>query len=339
MGSPRISILVPIYGEEPYFAETVESIERQTFTDYEIIAVLEKPSSSVVKELDRITKPVKRVHYKGSQGIAGALNRGIDSCSGDFIVRQDADDVLLPKRLEKQLSFMTSNPSVGVLGTSYELINESGERITKRYFPTTHLALRWRLLLSSPIPHPTAMIRHSVLKSSGIRYRPEFNSAEDFDLWTRLAEETKLRNLATPLLRYRVGSQQASTQNRETQVMKGDEIAVREVGRVLSDLCFSPSEVKRIRKLLYTNSVDHDEVNDTVDRSIHLFRAFASEFSSQGDLTEARNGFLARLLLVLRNSGSRMLELRTISDIVSLAMESPLSLSRYLYTARIKDLA
>jgi hypothetical protein len=121
--------------------------------------------------------------------------------------------------------------------------------------------------------------------------------------------------------------------------MKGDEIAVREVGRVLSDLYFSPNEVKQIRQLLYAHSFDHDEGNDTVDRSIHLFRAFASEFGGQGDLTEARNDFLVRLLLVLRNFGPRILELRTISDIVSLSMESPLSLSRHLYKARIKDLA
>jgi hypothetical protein len=114
----------------------------------------------------------------------------------------DADDVAIQGRLAAQFCYLEQHPEVGVLGTQAWSIDESGKRGRWYRVPTGTTNVRKALETSSPLIHPTVMMRRELVLSVG-GYRPMFDTAEDYDLWLRLSRLTELDNLDAFFLLYR----------------------------------------------------------------------------------------------------------------------------------------
>jgi len=284
MEPPCVSVLLPIYGDEPFLLGALA----QTYSDFEVVAVTESLSDDTARTLEASPLPIKRVEYHGDGGLAGALNAGIERCRGDYVARMDADDVAREDRLVTQVEFLDRRPDVGVLGGGYERIDELGRSYGPIYPPGTHLAIRWQLLLTSCIPHPSAMIRKSVLEETGIRYRPTFDAAEDFDLWTRLAGHTRLRNLRTVLLKYRIRGNKKSERDADRQRELVEWIAVREVDKKLSSVRFSEDEIFDMRRLLYDGAASSVDRPRAAKNYLKLLDAFERDVADGRRVKGAR---------------------------------------------------
>jgi hypothetical protein len=132
------------------------------------------------------------------------------------------------------------------------------------------------------------MIRRSILEKTGIRYRPKFNAAEDYDLWVRLAEETTMRNLSEPLLKYRITGNRKSKRDSESQQRLGGRIAVRTVNKWIDKIEFSNQQIKDMRRFLYGGASESIEKRDVVMNVLDLYRAFEDE-SEVENPAESRN--------------------------------------------------
>ncbi|MCK4688982.1 MAG: hypothetical protein KAT41_01670, partial [Candidatus Marinimicrobia bacterium] len=108
--------------------------------------------------------------------------------------RIDVDDISLPERIQKQVQVLTGNPKIGLVGTSYIEILETGKKISETILSADNLKLKEGLLLQNKFCHGAVMFRCKCLEKVGL-YREEFERAQDYDLWLRIAEHFDITNI------------------------------------------------------------------------------------------------------------------------------------------------
>jgi glycosyltransferase involved in cell wall biosynthesis len=201
--APKVTVLMPVFNAGPYLREAVDSILGQSFRDFELIAINDGSTDNSADILRSYQNPRLRfVENERNLGIIATLNRGLGMATGEYVARMDSDDVSLPERLAKQVAFMDAHPEVGVCGAWIRFIGDASP-VTARY-PEKHESIRCQLLFSNALAHPTVIMRRALLERYSLRYRDEYRSAEDYDLWRRCAGLFQLHNLPEVLLHYRV---------------------------------------------------------------------------------------------------------------------------------------
>jgi glycosyltransferase involved in cell wall biosynthesis len=211
---PSVSVVMAVCDAAEYVEGALASLLGQTFQDFECIIVDDGSTDGSEAILARYAKLDARirVYRQDHGGVIAALNKACRFASGEYLARMDADDVSLPRRLEKQVRFLDTHPTVGVCGTEAMCIDEKGYRVRRsslRSIPSS--CLRWRLLFQNPFVHPSIMLRRSILLGQA-PFRAAAVHAEDYDLWARLACRTGFAVLPETLLFYRVHRRGVSVQ-------------------------------------------------------------------------------------------------------------------------------
>lgn len=223
--APTVSVLLPIYNtKEEHLREAIESILNQTFTDFELLILNDSPEN---KQLDAIvasyTDP--RIRYQRNEtniGISATRNKLIDMAQGEFLAVMDHDDICDPTRFEKQVAYMRRHPKVGVLGSQAESLPAGKIAPTPEYDIEIKLSLMWGCV----IIHPSALIRHSVLKRTAVRYEAHYSPAEDHAMWCRLIPHTRFHNLQEKLLTYRLHKNNTSQKQHQRMRIAADAVRV-----------------------------------------------------------------------------------------------------------------
>ncbi len=201
----KVSILICADKFDKYFKQAIYSCLNQTFTDFEIILVVNGVSKENQYKFIAFSNKYEciKLYFTDIHCLTYALNFGLDKCSGIYIARMDADDIAYSERLEKQVLFMDKNPDIAICGTFYELIDENNKKIKEVKLPVSDADIRRALYWSNPLSHPSAIIRSNILKKfcgyiGGIY-------AQDYDLWLRLSLDTTIKfyNINEILLGYR----------------------------------------------------------------------------------------------------------------------------------------
>lgn len=205
----KVSVVVPVYNKAPYLEECFASIFSQSFAEMEVIAVDDQSTDNSLAMLRAMTDPRLRIIALGSNlGPSGCAQRGFDAATGEYIVRMDADDVMFPGRVAKQVAFMNAHPLIGASGSHMELYHEPG---VLRMATLTDTDCRAASLFHIPIYQPTSIYRRSVLEQHGLRFEDAWpRYGEDWFYQLRLMKVTSVANVDEPLVRYRVGQQNIS---------------------------------------------------------------------------------------------------------------------------------
>lgn len=175
----------------------LESLANQSFEDFEVVAVDDGSSDGSAEILKSwcTRDPRLRVLTRSHSGLVETLNAGLSDCRGELVARMDADDKAHPKRLQLLSQAFEETPGLDVVASLVthfpdETLRE-GLRIYERWLNSlvTHDQILRERFIESPIPHPAAMVRRSVLaEADGYR---EIGFPEDYDLWLRLAAAGK----------------------------------------------------------------------------------------------------------------------------------------------------
>ncbi len=213
LSRPLVSIVMSVKNGMPFLPETVESIFAQTESSWELIAVdnvSEDGSTEYLEEMAEKDSRIKLFKNEQDLGMSGGLNKGLEEASADWVARMDADDVMMPNRLERQMAFVSENKDVKVSACRGRYINEAGNEFGKTAGNLfSRKKFQWYLDNNEAIGllHPGVMMhRETVLNSGG--YRKAFWPAEDIDLWNRLAEAGHLILIQDEvLLKYRLHTQ------------------------------------------------------------------------------------------------------------------------------------
>ena len=201
--TPLVSVLLPVYNCENYILESINSILKQTYTNFELVIVNDGSTDNTGKIIKSFSDPrIVYVNNGDNKGLIYSLNYGISVCHGIYIVRMDADDISLTNRIEKQVRFMESNNNFIISGCYADFFGE-GVKGYIRKLPTNTKSIRSYNLFSSAFIHPSVIIRANVLKNE-FRYQEDYIGAEDFALWGDIIDKYDSSNINEVLLKYRV---------------------------------------------------------------------------------------------------------------------------------------
>ncbi|MHA2039282.1 MAG: glycosyltransferase, partial [Promethearchaeota archaeon] len=192
MADPKITVLMPVYNNEKFLRESVDSILNQTFKDFEFIIINDGSTDRTKKILNAYKDfRIRVIDNDKNIGITRSLNKGLGLAKGEYIARMDGDDISLPERLERQVKFLENNPKVVLLGNWVEIIDGDGNLRSITRYPTNHCFITWIFLFKTCLAHPTVMYRKKeVLKING--YNSMLSYTQDYDLWVRLSKIGKI---------------------------------------------------------------------------------------------------------------------------------------------------
>lgn len=205
---PLISVILPFYNEpETIAVEAIDSILQQTYTNTEIILLLDNPENEVLKRL--IFKyaahdtRVKVYINEKNVGLPKTLNIGIDLATGEYIARMDGDDISVAERLNKQLRYLLLNPNIDLIGSNTYVINEEGNLVGEYHKLKSDYSQKMMLrYVGINMIHPTWFGRANLFKKC--RYR-NFSHCEDYDFMLRAyALGYKFNNIQENLLFCRI---------------------------------------------------------------------------------------------------------------------------------------
>lgn len=200
-----ITIGVPFYNADKFLEYTILSMLSQTYKNWELILVDDGSSDSSLKIANYYAQKNSRIRVISdgeNKKLPARLNQLISESKGDYIARMDADDIMHPERLEKQIGFLQKNQQYDLVSSGLISINNQNE--VKGFRCVSQLYDEFSSPnLSYPIVHPSVMARKSWYERN--QYSLAYPRAEDFELWTRAikSKDFKMAVLPDLLLYYR----------------------------------------------------------------------------------------------------------------------------------------
>jgi len=199
---PVLSIIMGTYNSEKYISEAVDSILKQTFTDFEFIIVDDgsvDKTASILKNFCQKDSRIKVLWQKENIGLARSLNRALNIAKGKYIARMDADDIALKERLEREIEFLEKNEDYSIVGTGCYFLNSKGEIFGEKIFPIYDKDIKKELLKGNAFLHSSVMIKREIMAKFG-GYDEKFKFSQDYDLWLRMMNHCKMHNLPEKLM-------------------------------------------------------------------------------------------------------------------------------------------
>ncbi|MEO8587736.1 MAG: glycosyltransferase [Flavobacteriales bacterium] len=201
---PAITVLMPVYNAEQFLREAIESVLRQTHTDFELLIINDGSTDGSEGVIRSFVEPrIRFISHPRNRGLVTVLNEGLANARGRYVARMDADDVMREDRLAKQYDHLENHPEIDVVAAFVDLINTEGE--VTGVWDTDRAAvseqeIRAMMPRTNCIAHPTVLMRTDIAKSLGYGARHE-----DWDLWLRLLSGGhRIAKIPEALLRYRV---------------------------------------------------------------------------------------------------------------------------------------
>lgn len=189
MSAPAITIAIPFRDEERYLAGAIRSVLHQTFGDFELLLIDDGSTDRSLAIARSFDDPRIVVSSDGAaKGLPARLNEIVGRARADLVARMDADDVIHPTRLERQLEAMRVDPSLDVVGTWVALVDENEEPFAVAEcaeLPATEA----RALERGVLAHATILAKRSWHLANP--YDETLTRAEDRDLWCRTASSTR----------------------------------------------------------------------------------------------------------------------------------------------------
>ncbi len=199
-----VVVLIPHYNN-------LEGLKQSLFTVSQSVIpvdvlVADDGSSTLVEEerLRQIHPSTTVLHWPTNEGVEHALNRGLqyicDHKPYKYVARLDAEDICSPDRFAKQREFLKNNPDVFLVGSWALFVDRSGKPLWRFCPPVKHEYIQKRMFLNNMFCHPTVMCRLEIFKEIGF-YSTEHPSAEDFELFFKVARRFKVANIPEYLVR------------------------------------------------------------------------------------------------------------------------------------------
>lgn len=228
---------MPVYNGEKYIRDAIESILKQTFTDFEFLIINDGSTDRSIDIIQSYNDSrIRVVNNERNLGLIATLNKGFDLAQGEYIARMDCDDISLPERLEDQVKFMERHLEIGVCGTKVKTICKKVPFVLN--YPTNSNLIKSRFLFGPGIAHPSVIFRKSLIEKYSLRYDPRFVRAEDYEFWIRCSKHFPLSNIDKILLLYRLHPEQVGKMYKDIQQKTSNKIRFMQIER----LGINPSE-------------------------------------------------------------------------------------------------
>ena len=204
-----VSIVIPVHNGEKYIKESIDSCLAQTYSNIEILVVDDKSTDSTLEILKGYGEKITVLPVEKQNGLGNVINIGIRASKGKYIARMDADDIMYPDRIEKQVEYLENNPSCVAVGGQIDIINENSDITGHREYAQNDKDLKKNRFLFQPFAHPAVTLRKSTLEEIGL-YPEDMWKVEDVKLFLILSTKGEFANLPDTVLKYRMTFQTES---------------------------------------------------------------------------------------------------------------------------------
>ncbi len=281
MTDPQVTVLTAVRNGSAYLAETIRSIQNQSFADWEYIIVDDNSDDSTVriaKEFARHDERIAILARSTSVGPYAAANDGLRIARGKYVVRTDADDLSTPDRIEKQLAFLATHREYRACVSYWQGLNENGVIPgTVTPIPSNPRVFRWSLLLRSQSIHSAVCFERAMMTEMG-GYR-ELPLSQDYRLWCELTRRGSLGTIPEVLCYVRTHAKRQS----HTSFGIQRELAL----DVLSDHLLALTGQRWTRQdLLALRSVGHSE-SMSVKKGLKMLDRWDRLWQADADLTSS----------------------------------------------------
>ena len=304
---PKVSVIMPSYNKEKYIGKAMESIIRQTYSDWELIIIDDCSSDNSVKVIHSFQD--KRIRFYENTcniGIAENRNRGIELANGKYIALLDADDISLPRRLEKEVDYLEQHPEIDVVFGGFNEIDDQ-DMVRETYFSPLRNPkyIRANLMIMDVIPNSSCMYRKSFINQYKIRYRGGYLGMDDYLFWIECSLHGNISGIPDLFLYWRNTSDNGtnrykySPQYREIREKKYSEIlkfALQENGFELNE-----KETELYCKILSEYKYKIINKNEILDW-YHLVRKICRQAERRDNCWEIQKVFKKQFGICLENS-------------------------------------
>jgi len=186
---PKVSVIIPTYNREEFILRALNSVLKQTFTDYEIIIIDDGSQDDTKQILSPYTFMGNiKYFYQENSGISSARNRGIKESKGEYIAFLDSDDTWVPEKLALQVALMDQNRNLGLVFCKMNRKDENGRFCGTKPDKFTGTTFKELITNWGDIPTSTVLMRRECIDKVGL-FDESLETMEDFELWLRIAEK------------------------------------------------------------------------------------------------------------------------------------------------------
>lgn len=205
--SVLVSIGIPFFNSEKYLSYAITSVIEQTYTNWELILIDDGSTDKSLKIAEKYKKKDSRIRLLSdgeNLGLPKRLNELSNYAKGKFYARMDADDMMHPNRIKKQVQYLQEHPNVDLVGTGLIAIDNHNNIIGLRNgLSKTKYSLK-NIIDGQWCVHPTITGKTSWFKKN--EYDSSLKRAQDYDLWVRTVQNSCFSKLEYPYLYYREAS-------------------------------------------------------------------------------------------------------------------------------------
>jgi len=222
--TPKVSIIIPVYGVEKYIAAAVQSALDQTYQDFELIIVNNNTPDRSIEICQEFDDPRIQIIHQENRGPAGSRNTGIRHAQGAYITFLDGDDLWEPEKLAKHVAHLDRSPAVGISYCYSEFIDEVGDRLGMYMTPRLNNITPGYVLCRCPMGNGSVSVyRREVFEDirfedtlhgsvEDFYFNERMRNLEDVECWLRMALQTRwvMEGIPEVLTLYRINTQGSS---------------------------------------------------------------------------------------------------------------------------------
>jgi glycosyltransferase involved in cell wall biosynthesis len=217
VSTPKVSIVIPAYNAMTYLPDTLASVFKQTFTDFEVLLVDDGSTDSLQTWVAQtVHDPRLKLISQINQGLSAARNTGITHSQSDYIAFLDADDLWHPTKLEQQVQWLEAHPTIGLIYNWTALIDSAGNPTGRLLGSEIDGNVLPEILQRNIIDCPSVLVRRQCFERVGL-FDCTLRSVEDWDMWIRIAAVYPFAVTCEPLVYYR---QHPSNMSKNWRVME-----------------------------------------------------------------------------------------------------------------------
>lgn len=189
--APKVSVLMTIYNHQDFLNQSINSILKQNYQNWELIACENGSQDNSAKILHNYTdERIKKFFFDENIGRTKCLNFALKQAKGDFVAILDSDDFAYPDRLSAQLKLLMKRTDVALVGSWYSRIDKDNRRVKEVNHNITNNFFRRNMLFFNPIGHSTIMFRMSLIKEIGL-YPEDFKFMQDYAFFLKVYKDFK----------------------------------------------------------------------------------------------------------------------------------------------------
>jgi len=286
MNSLTVSVIMSVYNGASYLRESIESILKQTFSDFEFVIIDDCSSDDSFQLMSDYATTDQRIVLLKNEvnlGLAASLNRGLAIAQGTYIARIDVDDIAMPNRLQEQVTYMDTHPDVALVSTGVQYIDPAGNFLGAYYPPLDFTLLQWNLIYGSPLRHPSVLWRKNLVASIVQGYNTQNRYAEDYEFFCQIAHHLKIATLPSQLLKMRQRPDSVSFSKGVQQDSCAAVVTYQQFNFYFNDNKLTDAEKHALRSLLRRYSpiqeqqfqaLNHVDLEKACKNYLELFKQF-----------------------------------------------------------------